>query len=126
MRFDQKRPCAECPFLRTAGGYLHPVRAREIAENMLDWNGQTFQCHKTLHIAEKRFGKADAQHCAGALIFAEKNDVMTQAMRMAGRLGIYEPGLADNGRQSARVYDSAAEMIRAHADQVRPRIKKPR
>ena len=91
MRFDLKRPCAECPFTREAGGYLSEERAEEIARCILHGN-VTFTCHKHLtgeHILNEEDGceKVDGledevcnsyhpgsndQHCAGALAFYDK------------------------------------------------------
>lgn len=100
MRFDLKRPCAECPFKYSAGGYLTQERAIEIAEAIL-YGNKTFTCHKTIsgnytddhyvepdqlaefkpenrpdshdecHAEQYSPGQKD-QHCAGALAFYDK------------------------------------------------------
>lgn len=93
MNFDLKKPCSNCPFLKEGGIRLHPGRADDIAGMMLDWDGGTFACHKTAidcEEDEEEGGRKDTrytQHCAGALIYAIKNDNFTQMMRIAGRLG---------------------------------------
>lgn len=78
-----KRPCNDCPFRKEGGLFLHKERIKEIgaiATNDL----MTFTCHKTLE-AEKK------QHCAGAMIFAEKHNRPTVAMRLAAMWEIYNP-----------------------------------
>jgi hypothetical protein len=74
---------------------------------MLDRAGGTFQCHKT---NVKVGGKGDPMHCAGALIFAEKNGNETQLMRIAGRLNMYDPNALD---MDADVFDTMDEMLDA-------------
>lgn len=73
------RPCSNCPF-RRGMGFLRRARARQIGENMLSFDGGSFICHRTA-------GKTEA-HCAGAAIFADKNGVQTQMMRIEQRLGL--------------------------------------
>ena len=89
MRYDLKKPCDECPFLREGGVRLTRERIKEIAGMMLSANGGHFPCHKTTGVAGNCDGKNE-QHCAGALIFAEKNGTTTQMMRIAERLGMYD------------------------------------
>ncbi len=81
---------------------------------MLDPQGATFACHKTTHslVGNRR----PEQHCAGALIFAEKQKTATQMMRIAERMGIYDaPKLMDPKRAAvhALVFDSLPEFVAA-------------
>jgi hypothetical protein len=46
--------------------------------------GKTFQCHKTLHTAK-------AEHCAGAMLYLEREGQPNQLMRIAERFGYYDP-----------------------------------
>ena len=93
MHFDLKKPCHDCPFLRKGGVRLTLARVREIAGGLLDSQGATFACHKTTvddpDDDAERMENRDTRHCAGALIFAEKNGNATQMMRIAERLGLY-------------------------------------
>jgi hypothetical protein len=101
------RPCPECPFSRGPKAVrLHPERAREIAKNMLSFSGKIFWCHKTTTTGGASRGRR--QHCAGAFIFAEKNGMETQPMRIAKRLRIY-PELT--GREE--VFSTVAQMVKA-------------
>lgn len=103
-------PCEDCPFLRRGGARLRPERVREIAGNMLRPDGGPFLCHKTVDYSDD-YGAATAasQHCAGALLFALKQDRETYTMRLARRLGWDPAGL----RGHERVFDSVDEMLQA-------------
>ena len=118
MKFDLHAPCSNCPFLKKGGARLRKDRIRQIAGAMLSSQGATFACHKTTIESddEEGFGKRsvgpETQHCAGALIFAEKHENATQMMRIAERLRMYDP------RKLAgydRVFDSLSQMLRTAA-----------
>ena len=83
------KPCPECPFRNTAPTRLRPGRIEELAQ--VD---RAFQCHKTVDYdseEDQRMGdEENAQHCAGALIFAEKHQMPHQMMRIVERLGMYD------------------------------------
>lgn len=85
MRFDMKTPCQQCPFVKgsTTNRTLRKGRLEDIMKDVR--NGCTFTCHKTLD-QEKR----DQQHCAGALIFIEKEIPDHPMIQIAERLGIYD------------------------------------
>lgn len=98
-------PCDNCPFLREGGIRITPGRVRQIAGMMLSPHGGSFPCHKTIgHEAHEE------QHCAGAMIFADKNNNHTQIMRILGRLGFYDP---DKMVGKERVFDTLKEMLLA-------------
>jgi hypothetical protein len=59
--------------------------------------------------------------CAGALIFAEKNGNATQMMRIAERLGMYDPRKLN---MDADVFDDIDEMLEMAIDRPRRRIRK--
>lgn len=85
MNFNVKKPCRNCPFLKSEKAVrLHPGRAEEIGSMMLSSDGGTFACHKTTDSRER-------SHCAGALAFALKHDNFTQAMRITQRLRLFKP-----------------------------------
>lgn len=128
MHYDLKRPCANCPFLKEGGVRLHPKRAEEIAEGMLSPQGHTFACHKTTVCQEHDDGSSDmvetpkSRHCAGALIFAEKNGNATQMMRIAERIGWYDAkSLMSDQKVVASVFDDLEQMVEA---QQAPAIKR--
>lgn len=112
MSYSITKPCNNCPFRRTNGAVrLRRERIREIAGMMLSPDGAEFPCHKTTVDDEdgERVTTGDSQHCAGALIFAEKNGNQTQMMRIAGRLRLYDPDKLE-GRDD--VFDTMAEMMK--------------
>lgn len=86
---------------------------------MIDSQGKTFACHKLV----KRTDDAeytedysgDTPHCAGALIFAEKNGNATQMMRIAERLRMYDPRrLMSDQAVVDSVFDDVGEMVAAN------------
>lgn len=87
---------------------------------MLSDQGGTFPCHKSVDYDKERDEQEDGHrmpkktdiHCGGALIFAVKNDNHTQMMRIAGRLGMFNPDELD---LTADVFDTQKEMIKANA-----------
>lgn len=93
MHFDMTKPCADCPFRADITFYLDPKRAQAILDAILV-HDQTFACHNTLHGARDDEGAYQAtgteQHCAGALILAERLNRPNQLTRIAERLGLYD------------------------------------
>lgn len=49
---------------------------------MLSPDGGSFPCHKTVNHSDEGEDTSRSKHCAGALIFAEKNGNATQIMRI--------------------------------------------
>lgn len=85
MKFDMKTPCNACPFIR--GSITNTSLAEGRIEEIVDAirHEATFTCHKTLQLP-----KEDQQHCAGAMIFLEKEERPNQMMRIMGRLRLYD------------------------------------
>jgi len=119
--FDLKKPCDNCPFRRVGGVRLTTERAHKIASLMLSTDGGAFWCHKTTVPVEdagdnesNMTGTPDSQHCAGALIFAEKHQNATQAMRIAERLRLYNAqALMADTKIVSEVFDTLEEMAEA-------------
>jgi len=117
MKFDLYKPCSDCPFLRKGGIRLTLPRVREIAGAMLDSQGSTFVCHKTTGSNDEGDSviTKNSRHCAGALIFMEKNGNCTQPMRIMERLQMYNAKkLMANKATAKLVFDSLAEMLEAN------------
>lgn len=108
MDYSMPRPCANCPFLRKGGVRLGEERIREILAGVLGNPGATFACHKTTGVENDK--RIEHRHCAGALIFAEKHGTTGQMVRIAERLGMYDPTKLD---QSAfeLVFDTVDEWL---------------
>jgi len=85
MHYKMTKPCDECPFLK--GSWFEFNRLMEHASG-------EFPCHKACDnnddgdFVEKPDNKTP--HCAGALIFLEKQNRPHQMMRIAERLGMYD------------------------------------
>lgn len=99
MKFDLKRPCDQCPFLKQGGARVRPARAREIAA------ADTFVCHKTIDLPTD-----DRQHCAGHLIHHEKRGHATQMMWIAERLKMYDADALDRSMDD-QIVDHYREMV---------------
>lgn len=108
MNYDLKKPCADCPFLKSDKAVrLSKARAKEIAGMMLSPNGGDFTCHKT---SPTTSSAVNASHCAGALAFALKNGNMTQMMRISQRLRMFDPEEFITGIDAETIVDSWREM----------------
>ena len=117
MHYTMTAPCTDCPFLRDGGIRLTRGRIREIAGGMLNSQGIEFQCHKTVIWDDDEDDSVIRterdQHCAGALIFAEKQGCATQMMRISERLGLYDAAaLMANTAAMDRVFGSLSEMLK--------------
>lgn len=84
MNYSMTEPCDACPFLKGSG-----FTWRSLIEHA---SGE-FACHKTCKLDDES-GTFEPQqkslHCAGALIFLEKQDAPHQMMRICERLGHYD------------------------------------
>ena len=111
MHFSMKKPCDSCPFRSDITFPLHPRRTQEILDGILI-HDQTFACHKTLGDHEddgEYVHMGDEQHCAGAMIMAERLNRPNQLMRIMERLGVYDRTKLD---MDAPVFASPTSMIR--------------
>jgi hypothetical protein len=113
MKFDLKKPCANCPFRNDRPdqeGWLGEERAADIIDAITRLQG-TFSCHKTNgHDDEgEAIVNENSQHCAGALIMLEHNQEPNQMMRIMERLGFYDRTKLD---MDAPVFKSYDEFVR--------------
>lgn len=115
--YGLKTPCANCPFRTDVKPYIRAERAHDI----LAAQGE-FHCHKTITTGETIVEDCDeewaeivddshAQVCAGFLIVLEHEGRPNQMMRIAERLGMYDPRKL---RMDAPVYHSIKEAVAAH------------
>lgn len=87
MNYGMTTPCDACPFLK-GSGFTFASLTRHAS-------GQ-FGCHKACRLVEDGDEGATYEphaktpHCAGALIFLEKQRRPHQMMRIAERLGMYD------------------------------------
>jgi hypothetical protein len=114
MDYKLVKPCSNCPFLKEDGVPLRKTRIRQIGGMMLNSQGGTFPCHKTVDYQD--YDDEDEipqghRHCAGALIFAEKcNRSGTQMMRIAKRIGLYDRRKLD-AASFPKVWDSLKQWL---------------
>jgi hypothetical protein len=84
MNYKMTKPCDACPFLRTSGFTF---------KSLMEHASGSFGCHKACDLDDEtgNFVPNDkTPHCAGALIFLEKQGKPHQMMRIAERLGMYD------------------------------------
>jgi hypothetical protein len=118
MDYTMTQPCAACPFRRGTPMRLREGRVLEITDMLLSLRGGEFPCHKTVEYPDDYDAERDGDHmdgklhCAGALIFAEKNETQTQMMRICHRLGLYDPEkLMGDQAVVDQVFDTVEEAM---------------
>lgn len=129
MKFTLKRPCNDCPFRREGGVRLYRARIREIVAGVTGNPGSSFPCHKTVQYdveeddeqGELDAATRDASHCAGALIFAHKQEAYPQLIRIMGRLGMYDP---ERLEEQDTIFDSLHEMLASALDASRAKRRR--
>lgn len=111
MKFNLRKPCANCPFRNDRKFHLGRGRAAEIAHETSK-EDRSFTCHKTLGHDEEEDSVTTprSEHCAGVLIILEKEDNPNQAMRIAERLGMYDRHKLE---MDSPVYSSMKEFVKA-------------
>lgn len=115
-RFSLRGPCADCPFRTDKPFFLGHDRAREIADSIVD-DDAPFTCHKTIDYSS---GEADVtengRECGGVMVILERMQHPNQGMRIAERLGIYDPARLD---MDAPVPDTMEEWVAYQASLLR-------
>lgn len=84
MHYKMKSPCSECPYLLDSGFTY---------QSLMEHASGEFACHKACDLNEEGEFEAKSDktpHCAGALIFLEKQNKPHQMMRIVERLGMYD------------------------------------
>jgi hypothetical protein len=85
MRYNLTEPCDQCPFLIGSGFTF---------DSLVEYAAGEFPCHKTCSIDDETGSfvpcSEKTPHCAGALIFLEKQNRPHQMMRICERLGFYD------------------------------------
>lgn len=104
-RFNLTRPCGNCPFRRDGIKLATLDRALEIAET----EGE-FPCHKTFNEDGGKGPGGRSSMCAGFLLYRERQGSPNQTMRVAERLGLYDPGRLD-WAQEDQLVDIPEQMV---------------
>lgn len=123
-RCHMPKPCDDCPFRRENGIRLYAERIVEIVGCVApeDMQGGNFPCHKTVeHDARDRRSELE---CTGGLIFAYKQGLSSQGTRIAERLGLIDPALAD--QPWPEIFDDLDEMLGQAIDARRSRRRRQR
>lgn len=83
MKYTLHTPCDACPFLKGSG-----FTWRSLVEH----SSGEFACHKTCTLSDEGTfePREKSPHCAGALIFLEKQEAPHQMMRICERIGLYD------------------------------------
>lgn len=104
-------PCADCPFRSDRPAFLTRARAREIVRAMK--RDQHFDCHKTVdyNTDDGEGGSTNKSRiCAGFAMMCETEGLPTQMMRIAGRIGLYNP---EKMKMDAPTHKTAKAFIAA-------------
>lgn len=116
--FALRKPCRDCPFRADRKFDLRPERAKQFADDLA--NGSGFNCHKTVDFGDPasdepvQIVKDQTNWCAGALITMEKSGIQNQQVKIAGRLGLYDPTRLD---MDAPVYPSLSAWVASYRDE---------
>ena len=84
MNYAMTEPCDACPYLNGSGFTWRSLVQHASGE---------FACHKTCELSGESGTfepKEKSLHCAGALIFLEKQNAPHQMMRICERIGMYD------------------------------------
>lgn len=126
IKFDLKKPCKDCPFLKTTP--YHEGIADDLPNLWvsIEAGKAMHSCHKTDPRSDSPEGqryKGPLQHCAGLLTMMS-NDVrlMCNPQRAAFHSGKWT-GEMDH---SAPVYSSFREMLKFYYDEAKKRLKPKR
>lgn len=105
MNYKLTTPCGACPFLIGSGFTWRSLVAHSSGE---------FGCHKACELTEEGMyqPKEKTPHCAGALIFLEKQNKPHQMMRICERIGLYDHTKLD---MAAAVVGSPTDCRRLHS-----------
>lgn len=107
--YTLRAPCSNCPFRSDITPFLTEERAEEIADSLE--GGATFYCHKTLDYDDME-GEVTSRSraCAGSMITMERDGQPNQIMRIAERIGMYDPTRLE---MDSPVFDSLQEWKEA-------------
>lgn len=125
MKFTMVIPCDTCPYRKGTTMTLHPGRVRELSLIMLDSQGATFSCHKSVDYnrepdydendePSRRIPGPEEVHCAGALAYALKHDTLPQMARIMERLRAFD-GREILAKSGHLVWDNLQQWLRANA-----------
>lgn len=104
MRFDLKKPCKDCPFIKgnSFEQSLSRQRVSLILEDIKD--NKTFPCHKH---------QSPEQNCAGSALFVRKQGIPNSMLQIAERLGLGNPSKLSL-RKETELYETEKQMIGAY------------
>lgn len=94
-----KKPCSNCPFLKTGAIELEPGRLEGIIEALIEDDYSSFSCHKTVHSPRGGTWDDDDNYqpsgheamCAGAAAYLMKHRRPTVSMRFSFSSGSANP-----------------------------------
>lgn len=113
MRFDLRSPCSDCPFRTDAPMHEGIISDLVSKFDSFDHDELAHSCHQTDPRAccppEKRMpAGSPIQHCAGALIFAYKQDRPQWPMILAEAKKLLDPKKLN---MAAPVFDNKVKML---------------
>lgn len=127
MKFNLKKPCSGCPFLRDGHKAVRLRNAHRVSEvwAAATSTGPTFACHKTVDYDEEDLSRPQSaqEHCLGAILAGiVSGEGPNQLSRIMLRLRVIPPE-AISDEKLKLVFDSEEEMA---ASTFEPPPKPPR
>jgi len=130
MKFNLRKPCANCPFrtdLHTNYGWLSKARAEEISESMKE---KVFPCHNTTISSdydddgeEIYISNPKEQACFGAIVTLHQEGKLfdNQMIQIAIRLGLYKG--YKNINTDLPIVSDRQEFIAMHTDSYMSKVR---
>jgi hypothetical protein len=106
MKFDMKKPCKNCPFIK--GNCFEQSLSRERVSMIIEdiSTDKTFPCHKH---------ESPEQNCVGSALFVKKLEISNSMLQIAQRLRLYDESSLGL-RKGTELYDNQQEMLNSYKE----------
>jgi hypothetical protein len=116
LRYDLKKPCKDCPFLKTTRFHEGIYNSLPELVSAADRGLMCHTCHKTDPDSDSKEGTSytgPLQHCAGLLVMMSKDEEMVCKPQLSAWASKkWNPDKMD---KKALVWDNLVEMILAYS-----------
>lgn len=115
MNFNLKKPCKDCPFLKSATkGWLGRERTEGIAQTLTSGKG-TFSCHKTTGATKGVINvpQENQSHCYGALVMLRNMNLIEKSFILIAAEVLLGADLS-KVKKSDKVFSNDKEFIEHH------------
>jgi len=122
LRFDLKKPCKDCPFLKTTPHHEGVASDLMSISTSIESENAAFTCHKTDPRSDSPTGQrhtGPVQHCAGFILMCEKGKTPQVPYLTAWCSRQFDLDKLD---KSAPVYDSFMDMVRSYGHWIKGQL----